>query len=496
MSTPPNLFNYHFYAVGQGLFSAGSLHRTRENVSRFQWVYDCGTTSSQVLIDHAIAGLEAWSGPRRQLDLAVLSHFDDDHISGICHLISKFPVKTLLLPYMSLAERLVIAFEEGVPAGDELMSFFINPAEYLTNVEGANIERVLFVLPSTGEGPPLSEGGPAINPQDGDGLDITFRPSKPDDYEELQSLQLGAGATSPAHTEIAFMGSGSAITLRALWEFVPYNDDPVKPIPADFRQNVSRARERLKNGPSREVALATLKDAYDKAFGDDSKERNFISLFLYAGPIYPTWQETSLWAASNGASKIRAPFDGRCSILYTGDGYLDSQHKLDRMTRYLRPQRINRAGVLQVMHHGASDNCFKGVAIEIAPSFSVFSSDPNHGRLKHPRADVLRDFYERCPLRVDKAQSATISGWMIAPFDTPDAIHELRDRDFFASLARTVTTAVRSEWAQHLESNSGAKRKKTNGKKAAAKGRTAQKKRTEPLSRAVILRSAPPGNSD
>jgi len=423
MSTniPPNLFNYHFYPVGQGLFSAGSLHRTGEDVSRFQWVYDCGTTSSPTLVDRAIKGLETWSGKRRQLDLVVLSHFDKDHISGICQLIAKFPVKILLLPYMPLAERLVIAFEEGVTTADPLMTFFVNPVQYLTSVEGADIRQVLLVPPSTGDGPPIPDGGPAGD-NDGEGIEATFRSASPENDEEFQSLQPGNDRSSSA--SVALLTSATAILLRGLWEFVPYNDDPVRPIPDDFESEVSSARNQLQNGPNREAALTKLKSIYDRVFGDDSKPRNIISLFVYAGPIYSTWEITSLLNASRGQSQIRAALPSQCSMLYTGDGYLDNDDRLEKLLRYLRPQRIRRVGALQVMHHGAATNYCDSVATKITPLFSVFSSDPYHVRYKHPHDAVLRGFYDRGPLRVDKEQSATIFGWMLAHGDSFGEIHD------------------------------------------------------------------------
>lgn len=124
----PNKYSYHFYPVGQGLFSTGSIRRHDEEQSRFLWVYDCGTSSSQSLVDRGIAQLEHFAKGRERIDLLVLSHLDHDHISGVVRLLNKFKIGTLMLPYMPLAQRLILAFEEGSGGeSDPFTNFYLNP---------------------------------------------------------------------------------------------------------------------------------------------------------------------------------------------------------------------------------------------------------------------------------------------------------------------------------------------------------------------------------
>jgi hypothetical protein len=62
------------------------------------------------------------------------------------------------------------------------------------------------------------------------------------------------------------------------------------------------------------------------------------------------------------------------------------------------------------MHHGAKANWHHGVAAAIAPLFSVFSSDPERKKWKHPNAQVLRDFWCYGAVQVDKSTDFTASG--------------------------------------------------------------------------------------
>ena len=72
---------YGFHGVGQGLFSSGSLELLSRIPSRkFNWVYDCGTDSSQRYLDSALNDLEhdipTLGVGRPYLDLVTISHFD------------------------------------------------------------------------------------------------------------------------------------------------------------------------------------------------------------------------------------------------------------------------------------------------------------------------------------------------------------------------------------------------------------------------------------
>ena len=46
------ILQYEFWNVGQGLFSSGRIQMG--NAPSFHWVYDCGTNSSQKLIQNAV----------------------------------------------------------------------------------------------------------------------------------------------------------------------------------------------------------------------------------------------------------------------------------------------------------------------------------------------------------------------------------------------------------------------------------------------------------
>lgn len=429
-------FSYHFYPVGQGLFSTGSICLHDGN-ARFLWVYDCGTLSSQTLIDNGINQLNKVDAKRKRIDLFVLSHFDHDHISGIVRLLKDFKIGTLMLPYMPLAQRVIIAFEEGSGGADDLWTdFYLNPVAFLLEQAEQGIERILFVPPSRDEGPAYT--GELPNPPETgsqDELKIDIDSDKPEDSEDAESL-MSAGQQGGRKVEVLFLRPGSRITSAScFWEFIPYNDDPQDAIDDEFRANVANERHNLLSvttSSARSEALKRLKNAYDSHFGRSSEERNVISLFLYSGPVYSKWETSWLtegrslaWDRSRRHhwplpdicawdfdERSNMPPRPRYSILYSGDGYLDTNERLQKLIKYLQEGRIRRIGVFQVMHHGAEANWHQGVAAAIAPLFSVFSSDPERKRWKHPHAPVLRDFWRYGAVQVDKNACFRASGYL------------------------------------------------------------------------------------
>jgi len=425
------------------LFASGALGNspygwmgTQKGDIHFLWVYDCGTASSPKLVENAIRRLaERCAATKALLDLVVLSHFDKDHISGVVELLGKLEVDVLLLPYVPLAQRIVLAFEEDIAIDDPLFMFFVDPAGYLNGADVRGIRRIVFVPPSEGEGPAPPEGGgdrpdrpEPDRREDGD----TYRSENEDAYRLVFRARPWTGDVTGAAGDGGTGVAGNAWmldragVLRAgpLWEFVPYNDQTlaIKPKDAWLEKvhdlSVQLLREERKE--DREKVLVEIKDLY-RAFGNSSLAKNQISLFLYGGPIgiaAPAgcrgnyhWAFRDDAPFRHGGEWSYADRPGqRAAVLYTGDGYLNSAARIDALVQFLGNARIDRTAVFQVMHHGARNNWTPGVAARIGPWFSVFSSEPTRQH-QHPHADVLRDFWLYGPVQVTGGFGAQVHVW-------------------------------------------------------------------------------------
>lgn len=417
---------YRFYPVGQGLFASGSLY-AGSNQPRFSWVYDCGTVSSQELLETSLVNLRnrisaKSNSEKPKIDLVVVSHFDWDHISGLVRLLENFSVGTLLLPYMPLWQRLALAFSEGIDTQQALMSFFVNPVAYLTGLEDVSIERLAFVPGSGREGPAAPPEDPTQIPEPTDApWPLSIEAQQPDGEEMLADFLHFSQGERAQRMQVRLLRAGSSLRVAKVWEFVPYNDVELAPsVNKEFRDSVTRRREvflRANNKEAWKAALAELREAYDKHFG--RRKRNLASLFLYSGQLgahhskylylaYENWEPDGdsptiwYWRGRQLLSK------NRTSALYTGDGYLDTPDRLDRLIKYVGDKRIKQLTCLQVMHHGSRRNWHEGVARQLAPDTSVFCAAPDHKRFRHPHAEVVRDFLQFGPCLVDKSHGLTV----------------------------------------------------------------------------------------
>ena len=404
---------YRFHSVGQGLFATGDLgqfkhgHRVSDpSLINFSWVYDCGTTSSQSLIDKALHQYDYDTGPSHRLGLVVLSHFDKDHISGVVRLLQRYHVDVLLLPYVPLHQRLLVALVEGEAADSPTMRFLLDPVSFFGGADVRGVERIVFVPPSGGSVPP-SEGNPDPRPLP-DKWELQFNTT--------EAVKSGQASSADPLASATLLAPGTSLRLANIWEFVPYNDATLSYAPDEvFLEAAQTQGLKLLHATSdsdRDAALKSLKATYDAQFGSGSKPRNEISLCLYAGPA-ASQRRCSWQARYSGGGWMRSGKLSGGAVLYTGDGYLDVPARLQALVQYLGPERVDGVSVFQVMHHGAQKNWHAGVAKTIDPALSVFSSDPNHQAFGHPHAQVLRDFWQHGPVQVDLSRRAGVLVWPI-----------------------------------------------------------------------------------
>ncbi|WBO22514.1 ComEC/Rec2 family competence protein [Sphingomonas abietis] len=414
---------YRFHPVGQGMLHSGELRHGRRR--QFTWIYDCGSVTSEKLVESELDDLwKARNVPvdtRPPLDFVALSHFDSDHVSGIVHLLGLFDVKMILLPFMPLWQRIWIAASADDLDAD-FLQFLIDPAGYLIEASGG-ATRIVFVPPSDGDPPPAPEDGlPEEGPEEGPRGAIDDRPMKLRlETEHAPDIVEGEipGVTGQRLSEAEFLKAESVLDIDGLWEFVPYNDArQARKCPADFPARVDPLIAALlaaKKEVDRETAFADLKALYDTTFRGDAYNRNIISLFLYGGPVPTpadadfetghTWPGYPYWYYAPDLTRLSPE---HFSMLFTGDGSLNSKPRRTAFSDFFRPYgRLDKTSVFQVMHLGAKGNSSPEVAALVEPRASIFCSDPSKGE-KHPDAEVLRQFWSYNCIQVDDAL-----GWMM-----------------------------------------------------------------------------------
>lgn len=132
---------HEYKPVGQGLFAYGNLKMLHTPKGKrhikyagqapdweFHWVYDCGSSSGQTLVNRGIQDIASKLNGK-SLDLVVISHLHFDHISGLLELLRKVPVKSIMLPWAPLWQRLLIGFEQGLSFGSVKIGWTMTPLD-------------------------------------------------------------------------------------------------------------------------------------------------------------------------------------------------------------------------------------------------------------------------------------------------------------------------------------------------------------------------------
>lgn len=390
-----------WWPVGQGLFSSGTI--IRPGAKPLAWVYDCGSSTAEPVMKNALDSFATRFASRgvTTLRLAVLSHFDRDHISGFVRLLRRFPAKTLLLPYIPPWQRIVIALGEGLTPGDEFWTFFVDPVTWLRDDPEINVDEVLYVQAGGPDDLPDDLGPEPLYPEDTGAAyfppDLDGDLLKPEYGDTPEEAATEANVTSGGMA-VRFLRPGGRLLAPRLWEFVPYNDAALAPkaTPAFILRAVNLRRALLdQSRTDHDRILKLLKRHYEMRF--KPSERNVISLYLYSGPVSSNVKFLKVGPHGWLEGRHRERF----SQMHTGDGFLNNDARWKTFNAfYSRGGRLKMSAFLQVMHHGSEKNWHLGLASKLNPTVSIFSTSPStHDR--HPDAEVLRDFWKYDPIQVD-----------------------------------------------------------------------------------------------
>ena len=393
-----------FWNVGQGLFSSGRIQMG--DALAFHWVYDCGTSSSQQLIQNAVQKYNQQEN-NVDIDLLLLSHFDKDHISGVKELLKNGrKIKRWVVPYYPLWQRLVIASFLEIQPDDEEWAFYQNPIQYFKTYFAEELKTTKFLLLPEKE----------IESE----ISINLEPSNSDDVLSFETTEKLSNEFDKSEQNLHWLDPNKALLFRKgeeQFEFVLYNVPfhLLAKVPTNltaFQKQVKQIIQSHRfNSTDPTPALKTL---YSLAFGNGSKNKNIISQYLYIRNI----KLPSFWGMGNNhifdvstdnENEIALiPKDKtKNAILYTGDAFLNDLPLLTDLTQSLGVERMVRIYCLQVPHHGSKHNWQQGLAKILSPSISVFSADSQR-RKGHPHGEVLKDFAIYTPILVNKTKRLSI----------------------------------------------------------------------------------------
>ena len=354
-----------FNSVGQGLFYSGKIEADKK---KFNFVYDCGSTSNRGFLDKEITLYDS-EHCGEDIDMLVISHFDIDHFNGISELLRKHSVKTVMIPYLSIIERVkygLLLLNENINDEEKirLMEIYYNPVRYFIS-HAQNVVQVCH---------------------------------KDNDFNDLRGESLGVGPHNWSIFENdkcrKWIVKDSQFTINFKeWEFVFYN----KPA------NTSKLREyeieldeflssrgysifELHDMMKDYNAFITLAKNIKKKM--PQKKMNTNSIVMYHGPKYhDSYNRFYCWRGYCQHNNIRDEFYKqnfcRCGTLLSGDYDTFNKDWCDIVSE-IGKNRIVKIGHFQVPHHGAKSSFNKYGDFD-----NCIISYGTQNNYRHPDKDVL-----------------------------------------------------------------------------------------------------------
>lgn len=160
---------FTIHPVGQGLFYSGTFKVNSE--VKFRMVFDCGNRFDKKAADDEVdLYRDSLFIKNGVLDLLIISHFDEDHVSHIGKLLAGgIKVRKLIMPFITFQERLflvlrIISRSKGYNLMDEfIINFILDPLGTLKDNLDGDSEIYLIDGDDSDDPIPLSENNNEVN---------------------------------------------------------------------------------------------------------------------------------------------------------------------------------------------------------------------------------------------------------------------------------------------------------------------------------------------
>lgn len=349
--------------VGQGCFSYG---RVQSGASHsFLYVHDCGGRQDLVK-----KGVTKYLGPLEEIDALYISHFDDDHVSGLEYLLFGRKVRHAFVPALDLNAKLhllTLAFANGVITPG-LQQFIWDTSAWL-------IERGVVLVHE-------------LNP-----LSDDQRPLEPE-IVDINPESVGNQPRTISSPMIHIAISGHVIWQLKSFSVVEQDHDFLSKLNRYFKLTLPDEEAARNWLISDAVTMKQIKDFFQQEYLPD---HNCVSLCLFSGPALILMQAKSWYSRGyQGSHHRRFFFNVHCSHRYHHNhGWIHTADYPFRLKEYLTrflnyyDDEMNSIGVFMLSHHG-SDKDFKEEIFDAAKNATIavipVGSKKQHG---HPSDRAL-----------------------------------------------------------------------------------------------------------
>ena len=392
------------HPVGQGFFHSGVVKIGRAQV---HYIYDCGSDDQEAL-DSEIQAYSAERAPDNRVGALYVSHLHSDHVNGLDKLLGAVEVHTVVLPYLSPMERLILLGEaaDRGPVSGTYVYFVSSPARWFGD---RGVRRVVFVRGDEGivghvdlpPNPQLPGGDDILE------LELTFESGQTDhllgQYPVPTAIETDVQVFEIRHL-VPFLLKAGRKTLN--WVFIPFVH-PEGALEERFRARVAREFPTLsldddRRFPEKVEELTSIlrdpkkRDKLGNCYDEIRKDRNLTSLSLYSGPITVHPSACSVrrqlplcpsgyWSGLCPYRDLLYRVDKRCAWLGTGDAKFTVQRRLNAFFKHFH-EVYPFVSTLALPHHGSRHNSDGRLLDGDVPIY--LASAGQNSRHGHPHPEV------------------------------------------------------------------------------------------------------------
>lgn len=385
--------------VGQGLFYSGTI-RVNDETNPFNFIYDCGSENHKHL-SKVVNYYKRNVLYKYNLDLLMISHLHNDHTIGLEYLLKDININTVILPYMSPMERLVIALKK-IKLPSWYFRFLEEPIQYLIN---KGVKQIILMGGSGSKrGPGFDEVKPELSEKR-----INISHLHEDKELKERVLKCEPEIENFIHKrKLLIKNHDGYIFIFGIWGFRFFNCEVDQKKLTEFKNCVNRVigKEDTKDIIRSKSKLRLLKPCYESIFG--KSKINNTSLSVFTGPLD---RYNEIYGYSTSPDQIfyellaleRDLLEGilskySFSTKYMGNlltGDLDLNYKWEDFRNHFW-NNFSKTFIIQIPHHGSKYNWKIDLLSRINKSFCIISSGIKN-RFSHPHWKVINDISSSSP---------------------------------------------------------------------------------------------------
>lgn len=348
------------------------------------------------------------------LDILFLSHAHADHVNGLPQLLKGIRVDTIMLPLLTVEDRL-IAFARSAavaPASARdafYRAFIADPATALARFRP---RQILFIRRGSTDGGAPGRDDDGIGPYDesGDQIGASRRESMKrygwrlvgrGGREDHKTIINGKKRQTFSLTEVDTVPDSRAVAIDVPiqggpWLLSPYVDpgivadrerffDALKGQ-AGFDKRALTDPELLSELLKDKAKVDILAGAYKAV----ARDLNLTSLCLYSGPAISLLPVRPDWKISMEQGRWKGWMYGSAKVawLATGDAALKDKGRVQNLASHYGAH-LGKVGTMTLPHHGSDNNLDEDLLTNVAPVHCVASAD-HYSAWRHPGSRVMQ----------------------------------------------------------------------------------------------------------